>query len=263
MAQEFVPKVKRSRNETVNDKILRGKKLLKFKRYEEALGVFDDIIAVNPGNSRIYGSAAQALMGLRHYEKALAYINQGLQLNKMDPVTCVIAGKIHLRLQNWGQALELFQQASQLDSNSPGAYFGMGRVFHEYQRYEEAIEMFRKALTLDQTYRKAYSALAKSYMAKKDQEDQEIDIRNDDVFDLIAQGSHFSMLEEEALNEIVESSSNRDLEERIADIQAITSWLEALIEQFRWQANYIKRGINSSGRYLVPEGMEEGFEEFL
>jgi len=123
--------------------------------------------------------------------------------------------------------------------------------------------MFRQTLELDQNNRRAYAALAKSYLAKKDQEEGEIDIRNDDIFDLIARGAHISMLEEEELNKMLNSASQEDLEERMSDLQYITTWLETLIEQFHSQANYLKRSINSSGRYIIPRGMEEGFEEFL
>ncbi len=263
MDQEFIPKVKRSLRETINDKILRGKNLLQVKRYEEALDIFDEIITVNPENSKVYVYAGKALLALQSHEKALAYINQALKINLMDPTVCVIAGEVHLGLKNWEEALKYFQNASQLDVNFARAYFGMGQVFHEYQEYDKAIRMFRKTLALDQNDRRAYAALAKSYLAKKDQEEGEIDIRNDDIFDLIARGAHISMLEEEELNKMLDSASLEELEERISDLQYITTWLETLIEQFHGQANYIKRSINSSGRYIVPKGMEEGFEQFL
>lgn len=263
MDKEFIPKVRRSPRETINDKMLRGKNLLQVKRYEEALSIFDEIITVNPEIGKVYLYAGKALLALRSYEKALVYINHALKINTMDPTVCVIAGEVHLGLKNLQEALEYFQNASQLDVNFAKAYFGMGRVFHEYQEYEKAIRMFRHTLELDQNDRRAYAALAKSYLAKKDQQEGEIDIRNDDIFDLITRGTHISMLEEEELNKMLDSANQEDLEERISDLQYITTWLDTLIEQFHWQANYLKRSINSSGRYIVPRGMEEGFEEFL
>jgi len=263
MDQEFIPKVRKSLRETINDKMLRGKNLFQAKRYEEALDIFDEIATVNPENSQVYVYAAKSLMALKNHKKALAYIDRALKIDTMNLTVCMTAGEVHLGLKNWKKALEYFQNASQLDVNSSRAYFGMGRVFHECQEYDKAIAMFRKTLELDQNYRRAYASLAKSYLAKKDQKEGEIDIRNDDIFDLIAHGAHISMLEEEDLNEMLNSASREDFEERLADLQYIATWLETLIEQFHWQVNYIKRSINSSGRYIVPRGMEEGFEQFL
>jgi len=263
MIEEFTPKVKRSRSEAINDKISRGNDLLKAKRYEEALDVFQEVITVNPENHITYVYAAQALIGMRDYKEALGYANQGLKLNPMNSLVYEIAGEIHLRLKNWDEALKHFQDASQLDSSSVVSYFGMGQVFSKDQQYDEAIRMFRKALTLNREYPKAYACLAKAYLAKKDQEDGIIDICKDDVLDLIARGTHISLIEEEELRKMLDVTSDEDLEERIADLQYITAWLEALLEKFHWQADYIQTAIKSPGRYIIPEGMEEGFEQFL
>ncbi|NBD32780.1 MAG: tetratricopeptide repeat protein [Cyanobacteria bacterium] len=247
MAQESTLKIKRSHSEAVNDEILRGDSLLRSKSYQAALQVFDHVITINPDNSRVYVYAAQALMGLEQWKKALEYINQGLEINGMNPLVHVIAGEIYLHFKNWDEALKHFEQASQLDSRSAGSYFGMGQVFHERQQYDKAIQMFRKALTLDEHYRKAYIALAKSYLAQMGEEDQIILHTQDDniIFDLIERNAHTFVVEEDDLTKMFGSTTKEELEEQIANLEYIISWLEALHEEFSWQANYIKNAIDS------------------
>ncbi len=262
MTEEFKPRVKRAHSEALDDKIRRGYSLLKARRDEEALKVFNEVIAVNRENSQVYFYASEALRKLRQYEQALEYLNRCLEINPTNPLAYLAAGEICLRLKNWDQALENFHYATKLDSNSAAAYLGIGKVLHEQRQYDQAIEVFDKVLILDANP-KAYAALAKTYLAKMDQEDGIIDLRNDDIIDLLNRGAKILILEEEDLHKLLDSSSHEELEERIADIQYINAWLKSLINELNWQVNYIKKAIKSSGRYIIPEGMQEGFEDFL
>lgn len=246
MSQESTLKIKRRHGEAVNDKIIRAESLLRSEQYQEALELFDEVIAVSPDNSRVYVYAAEALMALENLGKALEYINQGLKVNARNPLVRIVAGEIHLRLENLDEALGHFTKASELDATSAGAFYGMGQVFYEYQEYDQAIKMFRKALVLDRRYRKAYDAIAKTYLAKMgDQEKEMIKIKNsDDVFDLVERNAHTFVVEEDDLTKMFGSTTPEELEEQIASLEYITSWLEALLEEFQWQANYIKERMN-------------------
>lgn len=263
MVEEFKPKVRRAQSEALDDKVLRAESLLKARRYEDALDVLNEIIAADPENGGIYAYAAQALIGLKQYESAVEYAHEAVRLDPMNVTASAIAGEVQLRLQNWEEALVHFQHVIHLDSNCSSAYFGVGRVFHERQQYDEAIEIFRQALTLDAKYRKAYAGLAKAYLAKKDKEEGVIDIRNDNVRDLLNRLGNLSILEEDELNDLSTRVDHEELEERIADIQYITAWLEFFLAEFRWHSQYLKRALQSSGHYIIPQGMEEGFEDFL
>ncbi len=256
MVQESTLKVKRSHGEFVNNKILQGDSLLRSERYQEALEAYKAAIDVNPETSRLYVYAAQALMGLHNYEGALKYVNQGLAVNSTNPLICIIAGEVHRHLKNWDEALKYFQEASRLDSSSVVSYFGMGQVFHQRQQYDEAIEMFRKALTLDRRYRKAYAGITNAYLAKIGKQEEIVDIQ-DDVLDPVDQSAHIQVIEEDDLTKMFGSTTHEELEEQLAEIRYIAAWLQALLEEFRWQANYIKEAIEYRERYMTPQVVQK------
>ena len=256
MSQESTLKVKRSHSEEVNDRLLRGDALLRSEHYQQALNIFEEVIAINPENSRVYVYAAEALIGLENLEKALEQINQALKVNAMNPLVRVIAGEIHLRLEHRDEALEHFKKASEVDSTSAGAYYGMGQVFYECQEYDQAIKMFRKALVLDRKYRKAYDALAKTYLAKMGDKEM-IEIKNsDDVLELVERNAHIFVVEEDDLTKMFGSTTPQELEEQIASLDYIISWLGALREEFQWQANYIQEALDSRSHSTAKSPLE-------
>jgi len=258
MSQESTLKVQRSHSEEVNDRLLRGDALLRSEHYQQALNIFEEVIAINPENSRVYVYAAEALIGLDNLEKALEYINQALKVNAMNPLVRVVAGEIYLRLEHRDEALEHFKKASEVDSTSAGAYYGMGQVFYECQEYDQAIKMFRQASALDRKYRKAYDALAKTYLAKMGEEEEgRIEIKNsDDVLELIERNAHIFVVEEDDLTKMFGSTTRQELEEQIANLDYIISWLGALREEFQWQANYIQEALDSRSRPTAQSPLE-------
>jgi tetratricopeptide (TPR) repeat protein len=90
----------------------KGQTLLKLDQAEAALGVFDEILAIEPGQTE-------------------ALVKKGTALE---------------RLQKFSEAIECYDRAIAADGSMTMAYLHKGGVFNRMERYSEALECYEQAL---------------------------------------------------------------------------------------------------------------------
>lgn len=126
--------LRRSPAARVQDKFLAAVQAEEAGEKRRAMGLYEEIIALNP-------------------EYAAAYIN---------------LGTIHFHLRQYVRAEELYRRATQVDSEYVLAFFDLGNVLDELGRFDESIEAYQHAVALAPKYADAHYNLALAYERKSD-----------------------------------------------------------------------------------------------
>jgi tetratricopeptide (TPR) repeat protein len=103
---------------TVVSLIDKGNILLSWKRFQEALSVFDEAIRLNPQEALAYNGKGNALQYLRQYQEALSAFDEAIRLNPQDFTP----------------------------------HFNKGNLLYDRGQYKEAIQEYDIALRLNPQY---------------------------------------------------------------------------------------------------------------
>src|SRR5919197_2241834 len=120
LAQENATSILTNNNNTItnaNKLINQGISLLIVGKYNEAISLFDKVLAVDPTNT-------------------LALTNKGTTL---------------AYLQKYDQAISLFDKALDIEPNNTSILDSKGNVLVSLHKYNQAISLFDKALNMSQT----------------------------------------------------------------------------------------------------------------
>jgi tetratricopeptide (TPR) repeat protein len=136
---------------------------------DRAIGVFDEVIRLQPTFAEAYvtrGSAYQ-LKGQLH--KALADFDQAIRLDpKSARAYCDRADLEHDLFNQPDKALADYNEAIRLAPNFQRAYYNRGTLFIGRHNYDRAIADLTRAIQLAPSDLSAYSARAEAYLRKGD-----------------------------------------------------------------------------------------------
>lgn len=142
---QWKPAIKRlSTNE--RELLVKGKKLLRQKNYEEAMLEFNAVLDKNP-------QSVNALLGIglihlkqENFEQALLFFRQAKALDPLKPKPYLLEGLVSLRQGDTENAEQAFRAALSLDPRSHRALLGLGEILMNRQLYDEALAQLREAL---------------------------------------------------------------------------------------------------------------------
>lgn len=177
-------------NESIADLINHAISLGKQGKLPEAMALFRQALAVDPGNFEALHGMGVALGQTGDFNQALDFFtraarikpdevrvhyNQGLMLNKLlrqqeamasfdraialnsDHVECHFnRGLVLHRLQRYDEAVASFDTAISLRPNFAEAYLNRGNLLHDMNRYQEAVADYDRALALRPNFPEAY-----------------------------------------------------------------------------------------------------------
>lgn len=122
-------------------------------RWDDAVGVFERVLAYAPGDGPVYSKLAYVYMqpsyAGRSNEKALEYQKKGLELNPDNVFGFYNAAVLYLRLDRLADAEAALQQAIRVNPHFARAYGLLGEIALRQDRRDEAIAHFQEALRLD------------------------------------------------------------------------------------------------------------------
>ncbi len=138
------------------DKLLpgspRGKTYLAKARYgkaeyDEALGILNDVLAIDPNYSEANKYAAYVYIEKKDYTKAEEFFMKVKQedLNSEDYMKW---SKIPADKEEYAKSYELLDKAINLDSNDENVYFEYGKTLFKEKKYDEALLKLNKAIDL-------------------------------------------------------------------------------------------------------------------
>lgn len=142
---KWKPAVKRL-NSDERERLKTGKKLLRQKKYEEAILEFKAVLDSNP-------QSVNALLGIglihfkqEHFDQALSFFGQAKSLDPLKSKPYLLEGFVLLRQGDTGNAEQAFRSALSLDPHSHRVLLGLSSILIDQQRYDEALAQLREAL---------------------------------------------------------------------------------------------------------------------
>jgi tetratricopeptide (TPR) repeat protein len=115
---------------------------------EEALALFDEALALDPGSALGLAQRGQAHADLRRYREALADFDRSLELEPANAEAAASRGNVYYRLGRFDQAIQSYTRALRLDPASERAFNNRGLSLTAQGKYKEALKDFDSAIRL-------------------------------------------------------------------------------------------------------------------
>lgn len=121
---------------------------------------YDQLLAANPGDYRLWLLCTAAHEFAEEYEKALEVVTEGIQRFPNKASLYVHAGDICRSLKRYDEAFGYWQKALELDKSYLDAVYSMGFCYEELGQYQNAYniwtalvrELDRRGLVIDRDY---------------------------------------------------------------------------------------------------------------
>ncbi|APC15420.1 hypothetical protein BLL42_06650 [Pseudomonas frederiksbergensis] len=125
---------------------MRARGFLSQGRSDDALGLYGDVIHIDPDNALAYADRGTAYAMLKKFDMALSDLERAFALGYADASAYSTVATIYFELKQFPDALKYFAQAIGLDPSYPLAYYNRSNVLHELGDDNAAIADLEKCL---------------------------------------------------------------------------------------------------------------------
>lgn len=147
----------------VNILVAKGDNLLAQSRPDEAIGIYQQAIQLQPDSHTAEQGLANAYLAVKNDVAALAHLDRVMELAPWKMQTRLERGWLNLRLQNDDKALADFRIVSTSGMSVTEAYRGIGLISYRRGAYDDAVEAYEIVYKADSRSRQALQSLAWSY----------------------------------------------------------------------------------------------------
>ncbi|MBE7411925.1 MAG: tetratricopeptide repeat protein [Leptospiraceae bacterium] len=143
-----------------------GTILLKQKKNEEAISLFQKALDAGANEPEVYRYIAEAFYDLRQSSLAIRALEKALQIKPNDLDSMFQLADIYYSTGDMGQAEEMFRRIiknSPGDSNTETALINLGIILDDMDRHSEAISALEQAISLNPKNENAYYNLGLAY----------------------------------------------------------------------------------------------------
>jgi len=109
------------------------------EKYQHAVDLFDEAIALFPSKAVFHSNRGLALQELKRPEEALSSFNQAIKLEPGFADAHYNRGITLKALKRWDEALASYEEAIRLQPDFAAAYSNRGLVLHDLKRFDEAL----------------------------------------------------------------------------------------------------------------------------
>jgi len=131
-----------------------GVDLDRIGRYEEALGLYDKAIEINPQYAQAWYNKGVALDRLGKYEEALDAFDRAI---KMNPRYALVRALDLVRIGKDKEALDAYDKAIEINPQYAQAWYNKGVALDRLGKYEEALDAFIQAVNAEPRYARAWN----------------------------------------------------------------------------------------------------------
>ncbi|MCU1738205.1 MULTISPECIES: M48 family metallopeptidase [unclassified Pseudomonas] len=125
---------------------MRARGFLSQGRTDDALGLYGDVIQVDPDNALAYADRGTAYAMLKKFDMALIDLERAFVLGYADALAYSAMATIYFELKRFSDTLKYFAKAIELDPNHPLIYYNRSSVLHALGDNEAAIVDLEKCL---------------------------------------------------------------------------------------------------------------------
>ena len=135
----------------ISEKYNEGVELFKAGNLDEALAIFEQLVADYPDLYEVHLNIGIILQGKEDYDKALEHYRIALEHNPDNENALIYVAEVYLAQRNFEEALIWYIKAAEV---KPDLYYVIGQiadVARFIENYEVAVEYYNKAIALDPT----------------------------------------------------------------------------------------------------------------
>jgi tetratricopeptide (TPR) repeat protein len=125
---------------------MRARSFMSQGRVDDAIGLYEDVIKVDPANSMAYADRGTAYAMLKKFDLALEDLKRAITLGSIDASVRATIATVYFEQKKLQEALFFFAEAIELDSGYPLTYYNRSNVFHELGDNDSAIADLEKCL---------------------------------------------------------------------------------------------------------------------
>ena len=122
---------------------------LKDDKFDEAIGLLNKLLLLEPNNLRYRHTLAQTLFYAKQYEQAAFQANCILEKDPCYALAHYIIGRIHSHNKERAAALESFRKALECDPERSSIHYAIGEELRALGDDEEALLEYHKAIELE------------------------------------------------------------------------------------------------------------------
>ncbi|MBU1692416.1 MAG: tetratricopeptide repeat protein [Verrucomicrobia bacterium] len=126
-------------------------------RNEEAIGCFDQALAINPKFAATWNNKGNSLNSMGHYQEAIGCFDQALDIDPKFAAAWNNKGNSLGYLSRSEEAIGCFDQALAIDPRHAGAWNNKCNSLNSLGRYEEALGCSDQALAMDPKFAMAWT----------------------------------------------------------------------------------------------------------
>ncbi len=138
-----------------DEKITLGKAAIQQKRFDQAILLFEEVLAANPSQpDGVLDLYVQALQGQashlvnRDQEKAKTLLLKALELDPQSTPCLSQLGYIYVQQKDYQKAIDVYQKVADLKPQFAGAFFNLGYIFWVTENFEKAKNMYQHVVDL-------------------------------------------------------------------------------------------------------------------
>ena len=136
--------------------LVEGEKLIKEKRFAEALVLFEDILKNKPSmKDRVKLSYSRALQGQafkleeRDREKAKELLLKSIEVAPNNAEGHYLLGRIYTKQKDYPKAISSYKQAAELDPQMAVVFYNLGYIYYAINKdYSQAYKMYQRSVEL-------------------------------------------------------------------------------------------------------------------
>lgn len=147
------------KNDSPETYVNRGNALIALQQYPEAVESYNKAIAIRPNQVQAWYNRGNALTALRHYEEAVKSYNEAITIEPSKHEAWINRGIALTKLQRYKEALASYNQATTIRPNLHQVYYNKACNYALQNNLELTIENLKKAIEL---FPKKYQQLAKN-----------------------------------------------------------------------------------------------------
>jgi len=141
---------------------MRAFTLMEFKKSEEAIRTFEEVLVLDPTEAEAYNNIAVCLADLGRVDEAVEYCKKAVAIRPDYPESWANLGGFNAHLKRYLEGLSASDRAVALKSDWAEAHSNRGANLIGLGRFREALISFKCALETDPGYWKAHIRMAEA-----------------------------------------------------------------------------------------------------
>ena len=137
------------------------------KNYDEAVKIFEELIAIDPKGSDPYANIAVIKKIQKDYKSAFEYLNKAIKLNPKNPQYHGNMGNLFREVKNYKNAIKAYTNAIKLNPKDPVNYNNLGITYEKMNDINRAVQAYKEAVRVDGKFAKAVNNIGVIYYKQK------------------------------------------------------------------------------------------------